>query len=439
MSVQFLGVLVAVLSVFFTTASWGKNSASRNESAVEYDGIVAVVNDEIITFRDLDQRVRLVLLSMGSDGTGNEKSRIRHEVLTEMIDERLKNQYLKKIAPGEALIAEQELNEAVNDILDGMAKQTNMPRAEFLKFLNSRGITTETIVSQIRVTLCWSEYIKARFGKNANISEAELGRLHASMREKFTQESYYVHRMFFPVSTSPGDESLVLAKVNNLLGILRRGAADFANLARQFSKSAESSKGGELGWVFRGQLSPEEEKTLQTMAITSYEMVKNSKGYFILFLQDRRESGRKTATNLKLVQLMVPFPAENPSPDVLNNVTIFANGLLKSSRNAKELIARAKESGVVAISEPSAVALESMNPKFRSVLASVSSNGFTKPIRMENGIFIICVLDRQTNSVPEPSRNDIKAHKINERLSVLADAEMQSLRKKAVVTMHQKH
>jgi hypothetical protein len=41
------------------------------------------------------------------------------------------------------------------------------------------------------------------------------------------------------------------------------------------------------------------------------------------------------------------------------------------------------------------------------------------------------MLDRKTQKIPEPTREDIIERKINERLSVFADREMQDLRKKA--------
>jgi peptidyl-prolyl cis-trans isomerase SurA len=437
MFVLFRCIVAVLVSAFFVETFCTKINDS-DAGILEYDGIAAVVNDEIITARDLNDRVRLVLLFLGQEHAGAEKSRIRSEVLAEMIDERLKDQCLKRFAPKEGWLPEQDLDDAINSTLTDMARQVNKPLAEFIKFLTAHGVAPETVAYQIKIGVCWSEYIRARFWKSVNISESELSRLYASMQERFTQESYYIHRMFFPVSKQ-SEEETVLTKVNNLLDVLRRGGADFGNLARQFSKSAEARKGGELGWVFQGQLSPEEEKALQTMSIGSYGIAKNRRGYFILFLQDKRASGIKTITNLKLVQLMAPFPAEHPSSDVINSVMGFVDGLLKTSRNAKELIARAKESEVAAISDPMAAVLEGMEPKFRNILSHVPANGFSRPIRTENGILIICIMDKQVSSLHEPSRSDIKSQKMNEKLTVLAEAEMQNLKKKAVIRISKKY
>ncbi|MDR3151746.1 MAG: peptidylprolyl isomerase [Holosporaceae bacterium] len=440
MLVLFRCIVVAFVSVFFLRESCADN-ANNNDNGVdilEYDGIVAVVNDEIITTLDLNDRIRLVLLFLGQERADAEKSRIRSEVLAEMIDEKLKEQCLKKFAPKEGWLPERDLNDAINNTLTDMARQVNKTLPDFVKFLNAHGIEMWTVAYQINIGICWSEYIRARFGKNVNISESELSRLYASMRERFTQESYCVRRMFFPVS-KPSEENAVLTKANNLLDILRRGGADFGNLARQFSKSAEARNGGELGWVFREQLSPEEEKVLQTMPIGSYGMAKNRRGYFILFLQDRRESGTKSITNLKLVQLVVPFPMEHPSGDVVDNVMNFVDGLLKTSRNANELIAHAKESEVAAVSDQMSTVLEGMDPRFRNVLSNVPANGFSRPIRTENGILIICVMDKQVSSLHEPSRSDIKIQKMNEKLAVLAEAEIQGLKKKAVIRIKKKY
>jgi hypothetical protein len=117
----------------------------------------------------------------------------------------------------------------------------------------------------------------------------------------------------------------------------------------------------------------------------------------------------------------------------------FVDSLLKTSRNAKELITHARESEVAAISDTMPAVLEGMDPQFRNILTNVSANRFSKPIRMENGILIICVMGRQVSSLPDPSRGDVKIQKMNEKLTVLAEAEMQSLKKKSVIRINKKY
>lgn len=410
---------------------------SGDHRLMEYKGIVAMVNDEIITFYDLENRVQLVLLSVGGNVSNDVKLQIQLEVLNEMINEKLKSQCIKKLTPKGGWLPKREVSEAVNNAIEEMAKQIDKTPEQFLEFLKLKGINPNIITSQIETGLYWIEYIKARFVKNINMSESELNKIYAAVKEKLTKESYYVYRMFFPMAKQ-SDEAIVAAHANNVLRMLHNGA-DFGQVAKQFSKSAEAKNGGELGWVFQGQLSKEEEETLKNISIGSCVTVKSSRGYYILYLRDKRDSGVRSMTDLKIVQIIMPFREAKPSRDIVDPLLDFINDLRKNSSNAGTLIAKAKESGILIVSDTMPAILESMQPKFRNLVANVPVNGFSSPIVIEGGILVMCITDKKVTALKEPSREDIKIQKTNEKLSLFAERELQDLRKKSVIVIDKKY
>jgi peptidyl-prolyl cis-trans isomerase SurA len=424
------------LSIFFVISDVDC-ALKNNTHQDEYSGIVASVNDEIITFYDLESRVQLVLLSIGSKVSNDARAQIQSEVLHEMIDEKLKNQCIQKSMPKGGWLPRREVKEAVNNTIGEIAKQINKTPEQFLEFLKSKGIRSNIINSQIEIGLGWIEYIKARFAKNINISESELNKIYAAVKEKLTKESYFVYRIFLPTAKQ-SDESSVAVHANNLMNMLRNGA-DFARLAKQFSKSADSRNGGELGWVFQGQLSRDEEDALKKMAIGSCTIVKSRRGYYILYLRDKRESGVRSFTDLKIVQVIMPFSEAKPSKDIVDPLLDYINDLRKNSSNARTFIAKAKEASILIVSDQMPAVLESMQPQFRNAIANVSVNGFSNPIMIEGGILVLCVLDKKTTTLKEPSREDVKCQKTNEKLSLFAERELQDLRKKAVIVIDKKY
>jgi peptidyl-prolyl cis-trans isomerase SurA len=423
----FCAGLVA-LSFFYCLA----NDSGEKQSK-EYDGIVAVVNDDIITSRDLEERLALTLFSSGGEVAEELKSRILREVLKEMIQENLKWQCARKYAPKGGWVSEEAVKAAFSDI----AKRNNLTYDEFCNLLKSKKINKDILLRQIRVSLSWIAYVNARFGKFINISESEMNRTMAEIKEKRDQESYYVHRMFFPVSDHK-NEGEVSARVGNINQMLAKGA-DFGSVARQFSKSPDANKGGEIGWVFQGQLSPEENTALSKMSIGGRVVVRNSRGYAILFLQDKKEAGLSTFTTLKIVQVVVPFSEPNPGKEVVDQLVGFALDLKKNSRNCHEFMKSAKESGFCGVSDPTAVVLEGMRPEFRSIVSPLQTGDIGNPIATPNGIVVVCVLDRKTQKIPELTREEVMAQKTNERLSVFADREAQDLKKKSVITVSEKY
>jgi peptidyl-prolyl cis-trans isomerase SurA len=303
--------------------------------------------------------------------------------------------------------------------------------------LESKNVNKNTLMRQIRINLSWISYIKARFGKLVNVSETEINQTIAQIKEKENMESYYVHRMFFPVSDSK-NESSVSSQVNNLKQMLLKGA-DFHNLARQFSQDPSANKGGEIGWIFQGQLSSEENQALGEMSIGGYRVVRNTRGYVILFLQDRKEAGLKSFTTLKFVQVIIPFRAANLPREEIESLMSYAMDLKRNSPSCFEFIKHAKDSNFCGISDPITITLEEMQPQFRSMVASLQSGGIGNPFTTQNGIVIICMLDRKTQEIPEPTPNDIRTQKTNERLSVFADREIQDFRRKSDIKIGEKY
>ncbi|MDR2158069.1 MAG: peptidylprolyl isomerase [Holosporaceae bacterium] len=399
----------------------------------EYDGIIAIVNGDIITFRDLEKRVQLTLFSSGGAATNELKSRISREVLNEMIQENLKWQCAMKYAPRGGWVSEDAVKATFSDI----ARRNNLDYDGFCKLLKSQGIDKDVLLRQIRVNLSWVSYINARFGKFVNISESEINRTATEMKEKRNQESYYVQRMFFPVSDVK-DESAVSSHVNNLRQMLLKGA-DFSGLARQFSKSPDAANGGEMGWAFQGQLSAEENAALGKMSIGTYAVVRNSRGYVILFLRDKKEAGSNTFTTLKFVQVVMPFFNSKPDNEEISRLKDYLTDMKKKSRNCHEFIKNAKSSGICGVSDPIILTLEAIQPQFRSIISPLQSGSVGEPIATPNGIIAICMMDRKTQTIPEPTNDDLRAQKTNERLSVYADREIHDLKKKSEIKISDKY
>ncbi|MDR2766388.1 MAG: peptidyl-prolyl cis-trans isomerase SurA [Holosporaceae bacterium] len=412
------------------------NAAAQSaEYSKEYDGIVAVVNGHIITHGDLEERVRLVLFASGGRLSPELKARIYSEVLDEMVSEMLKWQCAKKYAkyaPKGGWVQES----AVQSMFDEVAGRNNMKANEFEALLKRNNLSKDLLLRQIRVNLSWMEFVRARFGRSVNISSYEISRTMAEIKEKRHKASFYVHRMFFP-APDPTKEASVLSHVNSVRQMLANGS-DFSNIARQFSRGPDAQRGGELGWVYQGQLSAEEDAALSRLAIGGYTVVRNSRGYVILYLRDRREAGQNAAVEVKFVQIILPFGSDR-SKDTVEKLLDFVNDMRRSSRNCHEIITKAKDSGICALSEPLSMAVENMQPQFRPIVGGIPMGGFGPPMVTPDGIVVICVLDRKVHHIKDPTAEEVRAQKVGERLSVFAEQELQNLRKKAVVTINEKY
>lgn len=393
------------------------------EQPIKYEGIVAIVNGNIITSLDLDDQVKIAMLVSGM----NDSAELRVEILRSMITEEIKWGLLKKFAGKMDWVSEKD----VEAYFANIAKRNNMNSESFSKLLASKGINLKAFKHSIRVNLSWIEYVKARYGKNVNVTERELVDTLNSIKENKKKESFLVSRMFFPVTDSSSVKAVRdrVYTINNMLAQNSR----FGELARKFSKSPDAGNGGNLGWIYEKQLSREEYSALKSMRVGESRVVQNSKGFCILLLRDKKEEGKDSITRLRIIQVGVPRPEYVNGQDTLSLI----NQLKERYPNAKAFIDQARTIGCL-VSDPLSGVVEDMAPEVRKAVEHCPVNGLSRVVSNERAFFVFCVLDRREEKVPEPTLDDIRNQKINEKFSIFSDKEFFELKKWADIEIKDK-
>ena len=54
-------------------------------------------------------------------------------------------------------------------------------------------------------------------------------------------------------------------------------------------------------------------------------------------------------------------------------------------------------------------------------------------------MFVFCVLDRKEEKIPEPTLDDIRNQKINEKFSIFSDKELSELKKRADIKLDKRY
>ncbi|HXZ68388.1 MAG TPA: SurA N-terminal domain-containing protein, partial [Alphaproteobacteria bacterium] len=146
------------------------SAESRDDLQGPRLAIAAIVNDEVISGYDLDQRVKLLTNASGVQPSPDEMQRIRAQVLRELIDEKLKMQEVKRLKVD---IKDQE----VQDQLNYIASRNNTTPDEIKKQLAKQGISIATLTDQIRAEIAWNDLVQGRFGPDVSIDPNEVKRI----------------------------------------------------------------------------------------------------------------------------------------------------------------------------------------------------------------------------------------------------------------------
>lgn len=411
-----------------------KNSFNKSESQKAYNGIIVRVNGSIITKRDLDEAVSLTEFLTGTHVDASQKAEFSKEVLREKIHEILEEENIAKI---KSVLAQsgQKVDFApaadVEESYNAVAKRMNLSAAQLEQTLKKIGVKKATLIRKIRTEMGWNSYIRGRYGRDVAISDKNAKKAEEEILAKMNQEAFFVGRIFLPVRNK-SDEASVRNHANNILNMIHKGGS-FTSLARQFSKGVEASKGGVIGWVFKGTLSDQETEDLASMSVGSYKIARTDRGFSILFLQEKKAPGPQTYTTLRFKQVICPFQNGRPPKEAMKQLLDFIAESKRSSKNCNDFIAKAKESGIMGVTDEVSAVLEQMLPEYRKNIGGVEAGKVGEPIITDEAVVLICMLEKKKHTIKPPTMEEIRNQKIGERLMSLSERELRGLIKKASI------
>src|ERR1700739_2981853 len=137
-------------------------------AATETTRIVAVVNGDVISNADVDNRARLFAVSTGLPLNQDVIDRLKQQITRQLIDERLRMQEVQR---EKIVIADKKIADAINVIESRNGLQPGGLRQK----LAADGVSQRTLIDQIRTQLGWGQVLKERLGTEGDINAAGGG------------------------------------------------------------------------------------------------------------------------------------------------------------------------------------------------------------------------------------------------------------------------
>lgn len=223
------------------------------------DGVLATVNDSVITGFDLRQRMLLLIAMTQVQPTAENIPAIRAQALNLIIDERLQNQELNRYETLKATDAE------VDEELNTMAREVGTTSQNYLDFLAQAGIRPNTLREQIRTQIGWQRLVGGRFQSRARVSR---GAVEAAMRqatEASLKKQYLIGEIYIE-SARVGGQQAAMNGAEQLVQQMIQGAP-FQNVAQQFSAAPSATRGGDAGWIVEGTVQPALQQAMEQLEV----------------------------------------------------------------------------------------------------------------------------------------------------------------------------
>lgn len=243
--------------------------------------IAAVVNDEAISMTDVDERIRLVLISSGLPDGKEIRAKVTPQVVEGLIEEQLKMQEAKR---NKLSVTEAEEAEGLATI----AAQNKFEPEQFRQIMKQQGVPMKTLERQIRAQLAWTKVVKSVYRQQVDVTPRDVDNRIERLKSNVGKTEYLVAEIFLPLENSKrADEVQQFA--TRMAAELQAKKAPFGPVAAQFSKAAGAQNGGSIGWIQQGQIDPDLEKVLLTMDEGQISNpIKAGGGLYLLNLQKKR-------------------------------------------------------------------------------------------------------------------------------------------------------
>jgi peptidyl-prolyl cis-trans isomerase SurA len=394
-------------------------------------GIAAVVNGDVITHGDIDNRARLFALSTGLGLSQEVLERLAAQVRRQLIDERLRLQELQRrgIAVSDTEIAQAMAQiEAANGMGPGVMRQR----------LGAAGVEMRTMIDQFRVQIGWNRLLRDVLGRNAEVSDAEIAELAAALRGQIGQTEFRVAEIFIPVGEAR-QAADAQRFADTIIGQLRAGAP-FGVVAAQFSQSQTALQGGDLGWVQPNQLDPEVLRVVQIMPAGAISNpIRVPGGISIVTLRGNRVIGTDNATVATVRQAFLPFasPLNPAQPTEAQRAVLERARLVSVGAKSCEDVEKANTAaGGGRPADPGELRVDAIpNGPLRELIGGLPVGRASQPLIADDGIAVIMVCARETKNLGVPPARELGQRILGERVELTGRQLMRELQRRAVIDL----
>jgi peptidyl-prolyl cis-trans isomerase SurA len=375
------------------------------------DRIVAIVNKDVITQRDLDERVALVVSQLKRQNTPLPPADVlERQVLERMITDRVQVQFALETG---VRVDELQLDRTVAMI----AEQNRMSLADFRRALDREGVPFDKFREDIRREIMISRLKEREVDSKIQIGESEIDNFLAEVQSTPQATEYNIAHVLVrvPENASPEQVEARMKRAQEALSRVR-GGADFAQVAVSYSDAPDALAGGGMGWRAQDRLPELFAGVLAKMQPGDVsEVLRSPAGFHVLKLVERRGGGSagqfvidQTHARHVLVRVneVVSEAEARRRIGVLRQRIVDGANFADIARLNSDDTASAQRGGDLGWVVPG-----DLVPEFERAMNELKPDEVSQPVRTPFGVHIIQVLERRRADV-SGDRKRLEARKV---------------------------
>ena len=437
--VRLATLAASVATAIFLPAAPAAAQALKAQAGQTVDSVAAVVNGDVITVRELDQRVGLIGRRLEQQHAPvPPQDQLRAQVLNQMVIERIQLEKAKE----DGIVVD---DATVQKTLQRLAAANHLSLDVYRSRIEAEGVPWSVFTRDARNELTLSKLREKEVDSKVTVSDAEVANYIASQRgpgARAQQDLRIEHILVkAPAGASEADVAAAQKKAEAILQ-QAKGGAKFETLAKQNSQAADAAKGGDLGFkapstlpapfvTAAAQLRPGE---------VNPDVIRTDAGFEVMRLVDRRVGvGGSAADAPKLVQTHVRHillrvgegqPEAGARQKLLEiRQQIEAGGDFAKFASTYSQDGSASQGGDLGWISPGETV-----PEFERAMNNLKDGEISEPVRSEYGYHLIQVLGRREAEGSVQQQLDLARQAIGQRKAEQAYADwLRQLRDSAYV------
>lgn len=405
-----LGCLLLALSAL--------GSAHAQQSARMLDAIVAVVNDEVITRIDLDNRMRQVERQLKQQNiAAPARDVLERQVLERMIVDRTQIQLAKEdgIRIDDAM---------VDRAAARIAEQNRMSLQQFRDSLEREGMPFDRFREEIRDEIAMTRVREREVDALVQVTDTEVDEFLRDQKNAEANVEANIAQILVRIPEGATPEVIEQRRQRALQAMRQaKDGGDFGRLAATYSDGFEATKGGEMGW--RGldrypQLFVDAVRGLKQGEIAG--PLRSAAGFHVLKLLGRRNDQAVLPTQVGQTQvrhiLLRPGEAGMTDVEAKQRLSDYRRQILAKEADFADLAKKYSRDGTAAQGgDLGWIHAGDTVPDFERAMNALKPGEVSEPVQSPFGWHLIQVLDRRVIDISEERRRLAARQAVRERKS----------------------
>ena len=237
--------------------------------------IKAKVNDQIITNHDIENEIKY-LIALNPNLKELNKKEINRYAIDSAINEKVKKIEIEKFYK---IVGN---NAVVDRIIKSLYSKLNITDLDsFIQYLDVNGIDINQVKNKIGIEVAWNDLIVNQFANSIKVDEKMIKEKINIQKKNTNIENLLLSEIIFTIN----DNNEFQEKYSKIKKSI--DSIGFEETARIYSVSNTKNNGGNVGWIYKNQLSKKIISEINKINVGEYtNPITTSGGFIIIMLNE---------------------------------------------------------------------------------------------------------------------------------------------------------